>query len=243
MMNTKTLKPAIVLSSYTMGLGVIRALGSMGVPVIVVYYDKKDMGYVSKYVREKIVSPHPERAESDFVDLLVKLADRYKGSFLVPVSDATLSTVSRHKSLLEQYYTVACTEWGITEQFIDKKCTYALADQVGVPAPKTKVPRSTDEVEEYARSIEFPCLVKPTHSHLYYAKFKTKMVKVNNLDEMVRAYREAADADLDVMLQELIPGPASNGVDETSYFLGGAPGLRGETIPITGSGAPGRSAR
>lgn len=222
-MNSDVLKPAIVLSSYTMGLGVIRALGRMGVPIVAVYYDKKDMGYVSKYVKEKIQSPHPERAESDFVDLLVKLADRYKGSFLVPSSDATLATVSQHKALLEQYYTVGCTEWPITEQYIDKKCTYALADSVGVPAPKTVVPHSTGDVEQYAQTIEFPCLVKPTHSHRYYAKFKTKMIKVNTLDEMMRAYSDAAAAGLDVMLQEIIPGGDSNGVNYNSYFWNGEP--------------------
>ncbi len=48
------LKPAIVLASHTMGLAVIRALGIMGVPIVVVVYDEKeDMGYVSKYVKRK----------------------------------------------------------------------------------------------------------------------------------------------------------------------------------------------
>jgi hypothetical protein len=36
-MKKKALKPAIVLSTNTMGLGVIRALGSMGVPIVAVY--------------------------------------------------------------------------------------------------------------------------------------------------------------------------------------------------------------
>jgi len=38
------MKPAIVLSGHTMALGVVRSLGTMGVPVIMVHYDKKDMG-------------------------------------------------------------------------------------------------------------------------------------------------------------------------------------------------------
>ncbi len=61
----RTLKPAIVLATHTMGLGVIRALGRMGVPIVAVYYDRqKDMGYVSKYVQHKVYVPHPE--QSDF---------------------------------------------------------------------------------------------------------------------------------------------------------------------------------
>lgn len=41
---------AVVLSSHTAGLGVIRALGYMGVPLTVFYYNKLDMGYVSRFV-------------------------------------------------------------------------------------------------------------------------------------------------------------------------------------------------
>lgn len=77
-MNNGLRIPAIVLSSHTIGLGVIRALGIMGVPVIAVYYEKHDMGYVSKYVKEKLYVSHPEKNEDEFVNLLKSLIRRYK---------------------------------------------------------------------------------------------------------------------------------------------------------------------
>ena len=219
-----TLKPAIVLASHTMGLAVIRALGIMGVPIVVVVYEEKeDMGCVSKYVRESISAPHPEKFEDQFIDVLVKSAAHFGGSLLIPTSDETLVAVSRHKALLERHYLVACTEWNITEQFIDKKRTYALADSISVPAPKTTIPRSTEDVEKYSRTIEYPCLVKPSQSHSYYGRFKRKMTRVENLDQMLAAYQEAADAGLETMLQELIPGDDTQGVNYNSYFWDGEP--------------------
>ena len=216
-------RPAIVLSTHTMGLGVIRALGIMGVPVIAVYYDSGDMGYLSKYVKEKIYAPHPEKAEDQFIDLLIQSATRFSGGLLIPASDETLTTVSRHKNLLEHNYIVACTEWEITERFIDKKRTYALADTVGVPAPKTIVPQSIEDLEKYSQAMHFPCLVKPSQSHRYYDLFKKKMVRVDNLDQMVAAYQQAADAGLEVMLQEFIPGDDSQVVNYNSYSWNGEP--------------------
>ena len=69
----RKLKPAIVLGSHVMGLAVIRALGIMGVPIVVVVYDEREeMGYVSKYVTERIPAPHPEKSEDQFIDVLVK---------------------------------------------------------------------------------------------------------------------------------------------------------------------------
>lgn len=216
--------PALVLGSHTMGLAVIRALGSMQVPVVVALYDEKeDMGYASKYVQDVVRVPHPEQHEDEFIDLLVKLSTRWGGSLLIPTSDETLCAVSRHKSMLEAYYIVACTDWAITQQFIDKKRTYALAESIGIPAPRTAVPHSEAEVEVFSRRIEYPCLVKPCQSHLYFERFKCKMVRAENFDQMLAAWREASQAGLETMLQELIPGDDAQGVNYNSYMWDGEP--------------------
>lgn len=229
------LTPAIVVSSYTMGLGVIRGLGSMGVPVVVVRYDRHDMGHVSRYVREVIDAPHPEASEDRFVDLLLEEGDRLRGSLLVPASDAALAAMSRNKDALSEKYVVAATEWEISRRFIEKKHTYALAEEVGVPAPQTTIPRSLEDVERYAASAMFPCLVKPSQGHLYKARFGTKMERVDDLDELVTAYRRADDAGLEVMLQEIIPGPDGDGANYNSYTWDGNPAIEFTARKIRGS--------
>lgn len=223
-MNTTTIKPAIVIGAHTMGLGVIRALGSKGVPVVAVYYDQtRDMGYVSRYVKESIYAPHPEKNKNEFIDLLVTCSRRFGGSLLIPVSDESLVAVSQHKPLLEQHFTVACTEWEITKKFIDKKYTYALADSLGIPAPKTIMPQSEPDVEKYAQEIEYPCLIKPCQSHRYFEVFNRKMIKAYSFDQMIAAYRQANQAGLEVMFQEFIPGSDSTVVNYNSYFWGSQP--------------------
>lgn len=218
------LKPTIVLATHTIGLGVIRALGRMGVPIVAVYYDRqKDMGYVSKYVKHQVYVPHPEQAEDEFLARLLELAPRFGGGLLLPVSDQTLVTVSQHKEMLARYYIVACPEWAITRQLIDKKHTYALAEAVGVAAPKTIVPQSLEDVECYGKTIEYPCLVKPSQSHLFFARFGRKMVSVENLEQMVAIYQQSIEAGIEVTLQEIIPGNDTAVVNYNSYFWGGQP--------------------
>lgn len=215
--------PAIVLSSHTIGLAVVRALGIMGVPVIVFYYEKKDMGYVSKYVKERIYTPHPEKYEDKFLNLLLDHGKRFNGGVLIPADDATLTVVSKNKRILAEHYIVACPDWEIAEKFVDKKHTYALAESVGVPVPKSVVPHSLEDVKRYGKIIDYPCLVKPCRSHLYFELFSRKMVKVNNRDELVAAYREAEGAGIEVLLQEYIPGDDKQGVNYNSYFWNGKP--------------------
>jgi predicted ATP-grasp superfamily ATP-dependent carboligase len=210
------MQSAVVLSGNTTGIGVIRALGEVGVPVLVLYSDEQETGHVSKYATHSFYTPDP-------VDFLLRGVNRIGDSILIPTDDESLSLLSQHKSVLEGYYTVACPEWEITQQFIDKKHTYDLAEAIGVPAPKTVVPRTDEDVERYGNTVQYPCLVKPSQGHLFFRHFKQKMVKVENFDQMLATYRRAADLGLEVMIQEIIPGDDSDVANYNSYSWQGEP--------------------
>ena len=216
--------PAIVLSSHTIGLGLIRALGIAGIPVIVVYNSKGDMGYVSKYVHTTVFATHPEKNAKEYIDLLIDLAKDYKGSVLFPTDDPTLYTVSKNKELLQNYYKVVCTEWAVTERFLDKKYTYELAESIGVSAPKTKVITTTEDAEKYGSQFMFPCILKPCYGHRYFELYKRKMVRVDNFEQMMSEFNLFLEADSEAMLQELIPGDDTHGINYNSYIY------KGETI-------------
>lgn len=215
--------PAIVLSSHNTGLGVIRALGSKGVPIVSVYYQKSDMGYVSKYVGHRIFAPHPEHRQEEFIALLMDWGEKNGRAVVIPADDGTLAAISRHKQVLERHFLVACPDWNVVRRIIDKRYTYAVAEAIGIQAPKTVVPQNYEEMEAYGRSIEYPCLVKPCESHRYFEIFRRKMVRADNFQQLAHAYRQASDAGLDVVLQEFIPGDDSHGVNYNSYFRDGAP--------------------
>jgi D-aspartate ligase len=212
---------AIVLGSHTVGLGIARALGSKGIPIVATYHDSSEHGYVSRYVDRALLSPHPENHEDDFIRFLLDKAERLGGSFLIPASDATLAAVSRHKDILDSHYVVAANDWETTQNILDKKHTYALAERVGVPAPRTVVPHSVEDAERYAETALYPCLVKPSQGHRYFEVFGRKMVKADDRDQMLCAYREATEAGLEVMLQEFIPGDPSEGVNYNAYSCNG----------------------
>jgi predicted ATP-grasp superfamily ATP-dependent carboligase len=211
------MKPALVLSDHTVALGVIRSLGKMGVPIILFCYRDGDMAQYSRYVKEIVWVPHPEKYESQFIDIIMQQKERFGGSFLVPCSDETLVAVSRHKERLTEHFVVACPDQEVVSRYIDKKHTYLLAESAGVPVPKTFVPASLEDVERYAAGIEFPYLVKPSQSHLFYKRFKRKMIPVKNRDEMISVYQMAAENHLEVMLQEIIPGEDDAVVNYNAY--------------------------
>lgn len=214
-------QPAVVLSGNPNALGVVRALGEQGIPVVVVHYAPYDIAQRSRYVSFSVAAPHPEKDPEGFLGLLLQNAQSWAGGVIFPTADETVVFASRHRSLLEKYFKVACPPWDIVERYIEKRHTYALAAACCIPVPKTLVPQNDEDIVEFARCIEFPCLVKPSEGHLYFAHFNRKMTSVGNLNELMIAYREARDAGFEVMLQEYIPGDDDTVVNYNAYFVDG----------------------
>lgn len=217
------MRSVVLLSGYTPGLAVARALGPMGVPIVLVQYDRHDVAGASKFVSRVILAPDPRKSESAFVDRLLEVAHSLPGGLLVPASDTALAAASRNRTILERHYVVACPDWEVVEQVVVKPRTYALAEAAGVPVPRTLIPSSVHDVERCAGIVGYPNLIKPFQSHLYFARFRKKWLKAHTLAQARRAYAEAIKAGLEVMVQEFIPGNARQGANYNSYFWGGEP--------------------
>lgn len=215
--------PAVVVSGHTMALAVVRSLGEAGVPVDVLHYDARDTAQESRHVVADVRVPSPLVDEEGFVAALLRHGERRGRSILFPASDESTVVVSRHKRALEGHYIVACPEWEIVEQFIDKSRTSALADAHGVPSPRTTVPRSEEELVSQAADIGFPVLLKPAEGHLFQQRFGRKMIYAANVRVLLTWYRATLEAGLTMMLQEIIPGPDSAVVNYNAYVVNGTP--------------------
>lgn len=218
---TRDLAPVVVLSGHLAAMGTIRCFGVAKVPVVNVYYADSDFSHTSRHVRHRVRSPHPERDEQGFVEVLVDCARRFGRCLVVPANDATLGVVSRRKAELEAHHVVACAEWSVVEKVIDKKHTYTLAHSIGVPAPRTEIPQSKADLERIAAAFTFPCLVKPRESHRYAEVFRAKVARVRNAGELTVEYDRATSAGIDVMVQEYIPGDDSHSFNYNSYHSRG----------------------
>ena len=217
-MKARVTEPAaIVISKGAQGLAVTRGLGEQGVRVIVLHWTDHDVARLSRYASEAIQVPHPEHDGSAFIEILLSLGARFQGAVVVPTADEAVRDLAGSKEALEQHFIVACPDADVVERFIDKRHTYELAAERGIPIPRTLVPESEDALEPFDEQVVYPCLVKPRESHRYVWHFQAKLAVVRTLAEMRAAYRAAADAGVDVLIQELIPGPDSNGVNHNAY--------------------------
>lgn len=215
--------PAVVLGSHKIGLGIIRALGIKKVPVVSVYYNKNDMGYVSRYVIDKFFVANPIENENEFINQLTKIGVKYKDSVLFASDDPTLLSVAKHRSILSKYFIVESNDIDLIEKIIVKKNTYDIADEIGILHPKTYNPNSFDEAKEFYQLIGPECILKPSVGHLFFNIFKKKMLIIKSIAELKTAYKMIEGLDIKMMMQEFIPGDDKHGVNYNLFALDGKP--------------------
>ena len=219
--NKKQMTPAIVLAAHTSGLGVIRSLGQMGVPIYAVTYERINMGHKSRYVKEYFNSPHPDKNPDKFIEFVLEIGKNLDGSILFPASDPTLVAVSKNKERLSSSFELAFPDWPSINKIINKNIAYSIAERLEIPIPQTVLLENEMSFNTVKDKFVFPCIVKPVQSHKYYDIFKRKMAIVQSLDELREKYYECKEFDLDVTVQELIPGDVSLSTHYNSLFYNG----------------------
>jgi predicted ATP-grasp superfamily ATP-dependent carboligase len=196
----------VVVGGDYQGLGIVRSLGRRGVPVCVVD-DEHSIARFSRYTTHA-VRVENLRDEGETVETLLAVGRQVglDGWVLFPTRDETVAAFARHRSLLAEWFRVWTPPLSTVEWAWDKRKTYRLAEQLGIPAPRTWQPRDLEELGEIR--AEPPFAIKPAiKEHFIYAT-KVKAWRANSRAELIERFKDAAAlvGPGEVMVQELIPG-------------------------------------
>jgi D-aspartate ligase len=197
---------AIVIGGDYQGLGIVRSLGRRNVPVCVID-DETSIARFSRYTTHS-VAVSSLRGEKETVDSVLDIGRRLnlKGWVIYPTREETVAALSRYRSQLTDFFRVPTPQWETIQWVWDKRNTYHLANELGIPTPRTWYPRDAGELEKI--NAEPPFAIKPAiKEHFIYAT-KAKAWRANNRTELRDLFERAA-AQVEpgeVMIQELIPG-------------------------------------
>jgi D-aspartate ligase len=212
---------AVLLGSDFKALGVVRSLGRRGIPSVVIDNTPRS-AWFSRYVIKRL--PWEGQMEGDaFLSFLLQLAkdhglDRW---ILFPLQDEVVEFVSRNTQELAKVYQLVTQSWDVIQWANDKRCTYRMAEALGVPYPKTCYPAS--EADLATQEIVYPAIIKPAISvHLQYA-VRLKALPASTLDELRAQYRLAASIipPDEIMIQEIIPGGGKEQFSVATYCKDG----------------------
>jgi D-aspartate ligase len=212
---------AIVVGGLAPGLAVTRSLGRRGVKVLVATHSPDEPAAGSRYAAGVLLTPNPAVDQDGFATALLDGLPVGERPVIIPSEDAAVSAVARNLDRLADPFTVAAPSWPVAEWFIDKRKTALLAERVDVRAPRSSVPIDLDHAMEIGKSLSYPVLVKPSQGHVFIRQTGRKMLAVDDRHALLEAVRICAEVGVEPLVQEIIPGPPENGVNQIMYISGG----------------------
>ncbi len=209
--------PAVILGGSFNSLSVARALGRQGIPV----HALGDGAGGSLVRRSRYLTGYVDVTSSVTAadEWLAWLRTGPRGAVLLPCSDGALEFLARCRpELVAMGYHPAAGADDVTLAMLDKERTYELARSVGVPAPRTAAVSTLEELREAAAGLDYPCALKPRHSHLFARKFDGKALIVQDLEELEAAFLATSEHGLEMILTEIVPGDDSRYCSYYSYI-------------------------
>ncbi len=212
---------AVVLGGDYQGLGIARSLGRHDIPVDIID-DERSIARFSRYTSSLTHVPDLKDEERT-IEELVKFARLHgvQGAVLFPTRDEMVAALSKHKGVLREWYRVPTSEWRTIQWAWDKRNTYRLADELGIPAPRTVHANSFAELKDI--DMSFPLAIKPAIKENFIYATKAKAWRADNKEELKMLYERAAALvdPAEIMVQELIPGDGCQQFAYCAFFKNG----------------------
>ena len=183
-------------------IDLIRALGLGGIDSVVVA-SPGDTARYSRHVRAAIEADGPARLDA-LLDYAGSSSDRTP---LFYDSDDSLLLISRARERLGEGYRFVIPPTSMVDDLLDKARFQALADRLDLPVPRghrIDLSRNSGGVD-----LEFPIVLKAVpyrDGRWDRVGFSSKVVRVDNQEELDGLWQRLAAADLDIVAQELVPG-------------------------------------
>jgi predicted ATP-grasp superfamily ATP-dependent carboligase len=213
---------AVVIGGDYQGLGIVRSLGRQGVPVCVID-DEYSISRFSRYSKS-FVGLSGLRDPHKIVGDLIATGKRLglEGWVLYPTRDELVAAISKNRAELSQVFRVPTPGWECVKWAWDKRNTYRLAEQLGIPVPATYYPENSDQLAQI-NNIEPPFAIKPAiKEHFFYAT-RAKAWRANSHSELKILFNKASalTGSGEIMVQDLIPGSGSQQFSYCAFFRNG----------------------
>jgi predicted ATP-grasp superfamily ATP-dependent carboligase len=214
---------AVILGGSFATLGAASNLAKHGIEVCVLA-PAESVARFSRSVQRFVVSPSG-LLDEELPDYLIQIAKQHRlqGSVLFPVDDEQVRVVALNKSKLTEHYILTTPDWDTVRVLYDKRLTYELARQAGVPIPCSHVPGSAEQLARIA--MEFPLILKPACSARLLSVTNRKAYRADNREELHKHYEKMSRiiGPSEVIVQELLPEPWRNLFSFAGYFRNGEP--------------------
>ena len=222
-------------SGHHGGLGIVRSLGRVGVPVYCVDADRWEPAFSSRYCRGRFLvdDESPDQALEQLLEIGRKLGGR---PILIPTTDRGATWVADRADALRQAFSFPVQDAALVRSLSDKSRMQQLARENGVSTAQTTSPKRKEDVHRFLDTAVFPVMVKAAMDERVRASLGGTKFVVHNRHALLELYAKAeGHGASDLMLQEFIPGEDwmfDGYFDHASRCLFGVTGKKIRRFPV-----------
>jgi D-aspartate ligase len=197
--------PAVVLGGSANAVSVARSLHVAGVDVWALGRRDSPVHY-SRHCSHFVPFAGGDDMQAAWLDWL---GTGPAGAVLLPCDDDGLELIARNRpALVAGGYLPFEANDEVLLRMLDKQSSYRLAREAGIAAPATFEPDGKESVSQMLAELQFPCAVKPIHSHLFQrrAAQPVKALVVDSADALHDALAYMRGIDVSPLVTEIVPG-------------------------------------
>ena len=202
----------LVLGTGITALGALRSLARKGLPARVA----SDWPFLYRLSRSCRLAPVIQASLPAYLNALP-----LEGAVLIPCSDRWAREVAGLGNETRDRFPSSLPPIPVLDRFLDKGLFSRALEEQDVPHPRTIIVDAALKVDHLDALDRF--FVKPRNSQLFHKHFGVKAFLSESGSDLADKVMLAQESGLEVMLQEYVPGPASN-----HYFVDGFIDVRGE---------------
>ena len=214
--------PAFILGDLTShSLGFIRSLGRRGIPTVAIATKRAPKSRSRYCLRYYTIADESERLAflTQTGGLMAQKAA------LLPTGDPDVLFMSRNRDVLSKHYHFILPSADVLERLANKKSQYEYVEKVGFALPQTFCLETEQDLARLAKSIRYPCVVKPAYSHIWRDRRSDtddwrwlKAVQIDTPEQLRSVYEKISHYGLELLVQERIEGPDTRLYSLYIYF-------------------------
>ncbi len=143
---------------------ICQSLGRQGIPVTAGSAVRLSPAFFSRYCRERVIYPDPQQQPEQFVDFMLDYLRQNRHDVFFPADDSTLQLCSRYHEDFMRVTHMPIPEPQQVVYGLDKARLSQVARRLGIPHPRTYLPRNAEEAAAYAGMLGTSVVVKPRSS-------------------------------------------------------------------------------
>ena len=201
--------PAIVFGDHISAYGVIRGLSKFRVPIYVFSDKSSGLATYSRYVKKSISFDYYENTFIERLNKWHKENISTKSVLIVAGDDKYLEILSKGIDYLSPNILPTFPSWEIVKNVREKRNTYSIAKNLGIPIPGTYYVENQYQLENFIfknEVLRYPLFLKCEDSSRLLREFGLKGVVSQNKDQLIYNYKKYNGFYGKLILQEFMPG-------------------------------------